>query len=52
MKAASIAEVKKQLVKLDQGELLEIVLRLARFKKDNKELQERIADLEKIIKEK
>ncbi len=38
MKAASIAEVKKQLVKLDQGELLEIVLRLARFKKDNKEL--------------
>ena len=38
MKAASIAEIKKQLVKLDQGELLEIVLRLARFKKDNKEL--------------
>ena len=38
MKAASIAEIKKQLVKLDQGELLEIALRLARFKKDNKEL--------------
>ena len=38
MKAASIAELKKSLVKLDQGELLEAVLRLARFKKDNKEL--------------
>ena len=38
MKAASIAEIKKQLVKLDQGELLEIVLQLARYKKDNKEL--------------
>lgn len=38
MKAASIAEIKKQLVKLDQGQLFEIILRLARFKKDNKEL--------------
>jgi hypothetical protein len=38
MKAASIAELKKSLVNLDQGELLEAVLRLARFKKDNKEL--------------
>jgi hypothetical protein len=38
MKAATIAELKKSLVKLDQGELLEAVLRLARFKKDNKEL--------------
>ena len=38
MQAASIAELKKALVKLDQGELLDAVLRLARFKKDNKEL--------------
>ena len=38
MRAASIAELKKSLVKLDQGELLDAVLRLARFKKDNKEL--------------
>jgi hypothetical protein len=38
MKAASIAELKRALVKLDQDELLESVLRLARFKKDNKEL--------------
>lgn len=38
MKAARIAELKKGLVKLDQGDLLEAVLRLARFKKDNKEL--------------
>jgi hypothetical protein len=38
MKAASIAEIKKQLVKLDQGQLLEIILQLARFKTDNKEL--------------
>ena len=38
MNAASIAEIKNQLVKLDQGQLLEIILRLARFKKDNKEL--------------
>ncbi len=38
MKAASIAELKKALVHLDQGELLDAVLRLARFKKDNKEL--------------
>jgi hypothetical protein len=38
MKAASIAELKKALVKLEQGELLDACLRLARFKKDNKEL--------------
>ncbi len=38
MKAASIAELKKGLVKLEQGELLDACLRLARFKKDNKEL--------------
>ena len=38
MKAASIAELKKALVRLDQGELLDACLRLARFKKDNKEL--------------
>lgn len=38
MQAASIAELKKALVKMEQGELLDAVLRLARFKKDNKEL--------------
>lgn len=38
MNAASIAELKKSLVRLDQGELLEICLRLARSKKENKEL--------------
>lgn len=38
MKAASLAEIKKRLVKLEQGEMLEACLRLARFKRDNKEL--------------
>jgi hypothetical protein len=38
MKAASIAEIKKELLRLEHGELLEACLRLARFKKDNKEL--------------
>jgi len=38
MQAASIAELKKALVQLDQGELLDACLRLIRFKKDNKEL--------------
>ena len=38
MKAAPIAQIKKRLVQLDQGELLEACLRLARYKKDNKEL--------------
>lgn len=38
MKAASIAELKKALVRLEHGELLDACLRLARFKKDNKEL--------------
>jgi len=38
MKAASIAQLKKELVRLDHGDLLEACLRLARFKKDNKEL--------------
>lgn len=38
MKAASIHELKKQMVRLDHGDLLEACLRLARFKKDNKEL--------------
>lgn len=38
MQAASIAELKKSLVKLEQGELLDACLRLARFKKENKEL--------------
>ena len=38
MKAASLAEIKKRLVRLEQGEMLEACLRLARFKRDNKEL--------------
>lgn len=38
MKAATISELKKALVKRDPGEMLEACLRLARFKKDNKEL--------------
>ncbi|MDG2470722.1 MAG: hypothetical protein P8M80_15680 [Pirellulaceae bacterium] len=38
MKAASIAELRKSLIRFDQGDLLEACLRLARFKKDNKEL--------------
>ncbi len=38
MKAASIAELKKELLRLDHSDLLDACLRLARFKKDNKEL--------------
>ena len=38
MKAASISELKKALAKRDQGEMLDALLRLARFKSENKEL--------------
>lgn len=38
MKAASSAELKKALHTLDKTELVELCLRLARFKKENKEL--------------
>ncbi len=38
MKAAPIAQLKKELLRLEHGELLEVCLKLARFKKDNKEL--------------
>ena len=38
MKAASVAELKKALFRLEHGELLDACLRLVRFKKDNKEL--------------
>ena len=38
MQAASVAELKKALVQMDRGELLDACLRLVRFKKDNKEL--------------
>jgi len=38
MKAASAAEIKKTLKTLDTSELTELCLRLARFKKENKEL--------------
>ena len=38
MKAATITEIKKELKERKPAELVETVLRLARFKKDNKEL--------------
>ena len=38
MKAASVNEIKQQLKNLDKDELIELNLRLARFKKENKEL--------------
>lgn len=38
MKAASIHEIKQELLSLPPSRLTEICLRLARFKKDNKEL--------------
>ncbi|HEY1113156.1 MAG TPA: hypothetical protein VGE66_06325 [Chitinophagaceae bacterium] len=38
MKAASIAELKTELKRVPQAELIETVLRLARYKKENKEL--------------
>ena len=38
MKTASIQELKQELQGVAPGKLLELCLRLARFKKDNKEL--------------
>jgi len=38
MKAASISEIKQELSTLEPAKLLELCLRLARYKKDNKEL--------------
>jgi len=38
MKPASVNEIKQRLKELDKKELIEICQRLARFKKDNKEL--------------
>lgn len=38
MKTASLAEIKQELQNLSEKEITEICLRLARFKKDNKEL--------------
>lgn len=38
MKAATIAELKQELTNLSQKELIELCLRLGRFKKENKEL--------------
>ncbi len=38
MKAATITEIKRELKERKPAELVEIILRLARFKKDNKEL--------------
>jgi hypothetical protein len=38
MKAATVAELKKELANLEPAEVTELCLRLARFKKENKEL--------------
>jgi hypothetical protein len=38
MKAASVNEIKKELEERDHGDLLSLCLRLAKFKKENKEL--------------
>lgn len=38
MKAASLAEIKKELVRLESRTLLELCMRLGKYKKDNKEL--------------
>ncbi len=38
MKSASIAEIKKELKTFSQAQLVEVCMRLAKYKKDNKEL--------------
>jgi hypothetical protein len=38
MKPASLAEIRRELKERDRNELIEVCLRLGRFKKDNKEL--------------
>lgn len=38
MKAASVQEIKQELKEISQAKVIEICLRLARFKKENKEL--------------
>jgi hypothetical protein len=38
MKAASVNELKKELARLDDSDLLKICMRLAKYKKENKEL--------------
>jgi hypothetical protein len=38
MKVATVREIKQELATLSQAELIELVLRLSKFKKDNKEL--------------
>lgn len=38
MKAASISEIKKELKNLSQEQLLDLCMKLAKYKKDNKEL--------------
>lgn len=38
MEAATISKLKKELATMNQAELMDAVLRLARFKRDNKEL--------------
>jgi hypothetical protein len=38
MKAASISDIKQELTNIEPAKLLELCLRLAKYKKDNKEL--------------
>lgn len=38
MKAATVREIKQELSTLSQPEMIELILRLSKFKKDNKEL--------------
>ena len=38
MKAATISQLKKELVKLDHGDLLDVCVRMAKFKVESKEL--------------
>ena len=38
MKAASVSELKKELQLLSQAEIIAVCMRLARYKKENKEL--------------
>jgi hypothetical protein len=46
MNSASISEIKKELQRLDAGELSAICLRLAKYKKENKELDGMFQDLD------
>jgi len=43
MKTATVHEIKQELVATKPGDLVELCLRLARFKKENKELLKVVA---------